>query len=229
LAGPFTEVVTTKLKLSNPTNERVVFKVKTTAPKQYCVRPNSGLIEPHKSQEVSVMLQPMDTVPVADRAKHKFMVQSLCVADNFIPEDLDATMRQADKTKLMDSKLKCLFIDNPGGAQPSPPSTSDKPSDSESSSVVTHMMDDVSVTPEENPHASKSQPTAGSTPSVSGRQNEMEADMQSSEMRVLQDKAKKLAEENKTLKVSLVLLMFLGVVATSKLIASMNWKEFYEL
>jgi hypothetical protein len=48
-------------------------------------------------------------------------------------------------------------------------------------------------------------------------------------MRVLQDKAKKLAEENKTLKVSLVLLMFLGVVATSKLIASMNWKEFYEL
>lgn len=51
--GPFTEVVTTKLTLRNPSNERVGFKVKTTAPKQYCVRPNSGVIQPHGDQEVS--------------------------------------------------------------------------------------------------------------------------------------------------------------------------------
>lgn len=51
--GPFTEVVTTTLKLGNPTNERVGFKVKTTAPKQYCVRPNSGIIDPHGEQVVS--------------------------------------------------------------------------------------------------------------------------------------------------------------------------------
>lgn len=45
-AGPFTDVVTTELKLSNPSEKRVCFKVKTTAPKRYCVRPNSGIIEP---------------------------------------------------------------------------------------------------------------------------------------------------------------------------------------
>ena len=45
-AGPFTEVVTADLKLSNPSKKRICFKVKTTAPKQYCVRPNNGLIEP---------------------------------------------------------------------------------------------------------------------------------------------------------------------------------------
>jgi len=44
--GPFTEVVTADLKLSNPSKKRICFKVKTTAPKQYCVRPNNGLIEP---------------------------------------------------------------------------------------------------------------------------------------------------------------------------------------
>ena len=44
--GPFTEVVTANLKLSNPSKKRICFKVKTTAPKQYCVRPNNGLIEP---------------------------------------------------------------------------------------------------------------------------------------------------------------------------------------
>ena len=51
--GPFTEVVTADLKLSNPSKKRICFKVKTTAPKQYCVRPNSGLIEPGTVTRVS--------------------------------------------------------------------------------------------------------------------------------------------------------------------------------
>ena len=51
--GPFTEVVTSQLKITNPTNERVCFKVKTTAPRQYCVRPNSGLLAPQESQTVA--------------------------------------------------------------------------------------------------------------------------------------------------------------------------------
>ena len=53
--GPFSSVVTTSLTLKNPTNEKIGFKVKTTAPKQYCVRPNSGIIPPHGEQIVSGM------------------------------------------------------------------------------------------------------------------------------------------------------------------------------
>ena len=34
------------LRLENPTDERMLFKVKTTAPKEYCVRPNSGELVP---------------------------------------------------------------------------------------------------------------------------------------------------------------------------------------
>lgn len=51
--GPFTDVVTSELNLRNPTNNTVIFKVKTTAPKQYCVRPNSGVIDPHKEQSIA--------------------------------------------------------------------------------------------------------------------------------------------------------------------------------
>lgn len=47
--GPFVDVVTAELKLSNPSRSRICFKVKTTAPKQYCVRPNNGLVEPGSS------------------------------------------------------------------------------------------------------------------------------------------------------------------------------------
>lgn len=51
--GPFTEVVTSQLRLSNPTDRQMCFKVKTTAPKQYCVRPNSGFIPANKSVSVA--------------------------------------------------------------------------------------------------------------------------------------------------------------------------------
>lgn len=52
-AGPFTEVVTTNLKLKNPSDRKVCFKVKTTAPRRYCVRPNSGMIESGATVTVS--------------------------------------------------------------------------------------------------------------------------------------------------------------------------------
>lgn len=52
-SGPFTDVVTTNLKLGNPTDRNVCFKVKTTAPRRYCVRPNSGIIDAGTSINVS--------------------------------------------------------------------------------------------------------------------------------------------------------------------------------
>ncbi|XP_054579775.1 vesicle-associated membrane protein-associated protein B/C isoform X2 [Eptesicus fuscus] len=79
--GPFTDVVTTNLKLGNPTDRNVCFKVKTTAPRRYCVRPNSGIIDAGAAINVSVMLQPFDYDP-NEKSKHKFMVQSM-----FAPTD----------------------------------------------------------------------------------------------------------------------------------------------
>ena len=53
ILGPFKDVVTTILKLQNPSDKKVCFKVKTTAPKRYCVRPNCGLIDPNESVNVA--------------------------------------------------------------------------------------------------------------------------------------------------------------------------------
>jgi hypothetical protein len=52
---PFTVEVSQTLRIKNPNHVPVAFKVKTTAPKQYCVRPNSGRIEPGKEVEVTGM------------------------------------------------------------------------------------------------------------------------------------------------------------------------------
>merc|ERR1711939_1097119 len=54
---PFNEERAVSLQLTNSTAESVAFKVKTTAPKQYCVRPNSGIIRPHDHVEVQVLVQ----------------------------------------------------------------------------------------------------------------------------------------------------------------------------
>ncbi|KAF7270804.1 VAMP-associated protein 33kDa [Rhynchophorus ferrugineus] len=105
--GPFTLPVTAYMKLSNPTDKNVMFKIKTTAPKRYCVRPNSGLLEPHKAIEIAICLQPFLYNP-AEKNKHKFMVQTV-----FAPESADTNLetlwKEISPDQLMDSKLKCVF------------------------------------------------------------------------------------------------------------------------
>ena len=44
ILGPFKDVVATTLTLINPTTKPVAFKVKTTAPRHYCVKPNCGIV-----------------------------------------------------------------------------------------------------------------------------------------------------------------------------------------
>ncbi|KAK7878030.1 hypothetical protein WMY93_031311 [Mugilogobius chulae] len=104
--GPFTDVVTTTLKLSNPSEKKVCFKVKTTAPRRYCVRPNSGVIEAGGSVNISVMLQPFDYDP-NEKNKHKFMVQTIFAPANIT--DMDLLWKEAKPDDLMDSKLRCVF------------------------------------------------------------------------------------------------------------------------
>lgn len=53
VTGPFTAPVTSYLKLKNPTNNKICFKIKTTAPKKYCVRPNCGTLNPKQKLDVA--------------------------------------------------------------------------------------------------------------------------------------------------------------------------------
>ncbi|XP_034551566.1 vesicle-associated membrane protein-associated protein B/C-like isoform X1 [Notolabrus celidotus] len=104
--GPFTDVVTATLKLTNPTDRNVCFKVKTTAPRRYCVRPNSGIIDAGGFINVSVMLQPFDYDP-NEKSKHKFMVQSMLAPFDMV--DMEGVWKEAKPEELMDSKLRCAF------------------------------------------------------------------------------------------------------------------------
>ena len=60
--GPFVAPVNQALRLTNRSDKRVGFKVKTTAPTRYCVRPNAGLLDPSESASVTSMQNFPNTV-----------------------------------------------------------------------------------------------------------------------------------------------------------------------
>lgn len=141
--GPLTQVVKRSLTITNQNSLPVAFKVKTTAPKVtltaivvwvyfswvhwvqlYCVRPNSGRVEPGESVEVSgkrvvaassiilnsfllssVMLQPLkEEPPLNSKCKDKFLVQS-----TFITPDKE-TMALHDLVSVISWFLVLLFL-----------------------------------------------------------------------------------------------------------------------
>ncbi|KAK1173719.1 vesicle-associated membrane protein-associated protein A-like [Acipenser oxyrinchus oxyrinchus] len=173
--GPFTDVVTTNLKLTNPSDRKVCFKVKTTAPRRYCVRPNSGMIEPGSFIIVSVMLQPFDYDP-NEKSKHKFMVQTIFASPHVT--DMEAVWKDAKPDDLMDSKLRCIF---------ELPSENDKVNDIESSKATPVL------------NASKQDGSSLPKPtSMSMDDTEMRKLME--ECKRLQSDVMKLSDENRQLK-----------------------------
>ncbi|XP_020329454.1 vesicle-associated membrane protein-associated protein A-like [Oncorhynchus kisutch] len=186
--GPFTEVITTNLKLKNPSDRRVCFKVKTTAPRRYCVRPNSGIIDAGATVTISVMLQPFDYDP-NEKSKHKFMVQSIFAPPN--ESELDAMWKDAKPDDLMDSKLRCVF---------DLPPENGRVNDAEGSTdVAAPVQNSSKAAPVQN--SSKDVPVAKTAAkTVSASMDDSEMKKLSEECRRLQADMGKLTEENRQLK-----------------------------
>lgn len=104
--GPFTQPVTSHMSLKNPADKKVAFKIKTTAPKKYCVRPNCGIVDPKSSIEIAICLQPFVFDP-NEKNKHKFMVQSMIVPEGEI--NIEQLWKDVSPDQLMDAKLRCTF------------------------------------------------------------------------------------------------------------------------
>lgn len=111
--GPFTDVITTKLRLSNPSERRVCFKIKSNVPRQYCVHPTIAVVLPHDHVDVNVMLQPVSggARPDADCA-HKFVVEAIFTPDGELTS-LERLWQQAKTADVMHSKLSCIFSEPP--------------------------------------------------------------------------------------------------------------------
>ncbi|KAL6278723.1 hypothetical protein ACE6H2_022324 [Prunus campanulata] len=107
--------------LTNMTNRHVAFKVKTTSPKKYCVRPNVGVILPKSTSEFSVTMQAPRAGPPDMECRDKFLIQSTIVSSGTTDEDITASMFAKDDGKYIEEKkLRVTLISPPNSPMLSP-------------------------------------------------------------------------------------------------------------
>ncbi|EGT51124.1 hypothetical protein CAEBREN_21557 [Caenorhabditis brenneri] len=107
--GPFTEVTKADLQLRNISSGSVCFKVRTTAPEQYSVQPNSGFLRPGEWKRLTVSLQPLKGTP-PEAGRHKFMIQS-CVPPPEYFVDREEIWEVVDPADITLDKLTVTFLD----------------------------------------------------------------------------------------------------------------------
>ncbi|KAM0261833.1 hypothetical protein ACHAQJ_002036 [Trichoderma viride] len=108
---PFTVEVSRILKIKNPSSSPLAFKVKTTAPKQYCVRPNAGRIEPGQDFDVTVLLQAMKADPPLDaKCRDKFLVQSAPITADKEFASIASVLETTDKAAIFDRKIRVNWL-----------------------------------------------------------------------------------------------------------------------
>ncbi|KAL6989578.1 hypothetical protein U1Q18_015331 [Sarracenia purpurea var. burkii] len=109
------------VRLVNKSNNHVAFKVKTTSPKKYCVRPNTGIIKPKSTCDFTVTMQAQKVAPPDMICKDKFLVQSTVVPAGTTDEDINPSMfAKVDGRYIEEDKLRVILISPPNSPVPSP-------------------------------------------------------------------------------------------------------------
>lgn len=98
------------INIHNPsTTDKLAFKVKTTTPKKYVVRPSSGVAEPNSTVPVQVIMQAQkDFPPDFQNCKDKFLVQTTYLAEG---EQVgqDTFKKEVRKEQMKEARLKVVL------------------------------------------------------------------------------------------------------------------------
>ncbi|KAI8067130.1 PapD-like protein [Gongronella butleri] len=113
---PLTKVSEETLVIENNHTEEMAFKVKTTAPKVYCVRPNAGTVPPGGHIKIQVMMQAHASEPPASqKCKDKFLIQAVPLNDDLRAHldgpDLWSHVDARYKDTMYQKKLRCAYVD----------------------------------------------------------------------------------------------------------------------
>uniref|UniRef100_A0A0E0KT87 MSP domain-containing protein n=1 Tax=Oryza punctata TaxID=4537 RepID=A0A0E0KT87_ORYPU len=111
--------ISCSMKLTNRTDDYIAFKVKTTSPKKYCVRPNSGIVPPRSTSDVIVTMQAQREAPADMQCKDKFLVQSVVVTEGTTTKDVTGEMFNKGSGNVVDErKLKVVYVQPPRPPSP---------------------------------------------------------------------------------------------------------------
>ncbi|PIN06485.1 VAMP-associated protein involved in inositol metabolism [Handroanthus impetiginosus] len=99
------------MQLTNKTDQFIAFKVKTTNPKKYSVRPNAGIVLPNSVCNVTVTMQAQKEAPPDMQCRDKFLVQSVIAPNGATNKDVTAEMFNREDGKFVDEfRLRVALI-----------------------------------------------------------------------------------------------------------------------
>ncbi|THU61285.1 hypothetical protein C4D60_Mb07t21690 [Musa balbisiana] len=99
------------MQLTNKTDNYVAFKVKTTSPKKYSVRPNMGIVQPRSAITITVTMQAQKEAPPDYQSKDKFLIQSVIANDGATTKDITAEMFNKAPDKVVEEfKLRVVYM-----------------------------------------------------------------------------------------------------------------------
>ncbi|XP_019462783.1 PREDICTED: vesicle-associated protein 1-2-like isoform X2 [Lupinus angustifolius] len=102
------------IQLRNKDHQYVAFKIKTTSPKKYCVRPNIGIIKPKDTRDFTVTMQAQKIAPPDLNCKDKFLIQCTIVPFGATEDDITSDMFAKDSGKYIEEKkLRVVLIAPP--------------------------------------------------------------------------------------------------------------------
>ncbi|GMH26643.1 hypothetical protein Nepgr_028486 [Nepenthes gracilis] len=105
--------ITCSLQLTNKTDKFVAFKVKTTNPKKYCVRPNIGIVLPRSTCDLIVTMQAQKEAPPDMQCRDKFLLQSVVASQGATTKDISDRHGHV----VEECKLRVIYV-----SPPQPPS-----------------------------------------------------------------------------------------------------------
>uniref|UniRef100_A0ACD5ZJW5 Uncharacterized protein n=2 Tax=Avena sativa TaxID=4498 RepID=A0ACD5ZJW5_AVESA len=108
------------LKVVNNSECHVAFKVKTTSPRKYFVRPNASVVQPWDSCTITITLQAQKEYPPEMQSKDKFLIQSTKVAASTDMDEIppDTFNKEGDKL-IEEMKLRVVYTLPSGSSEDS--------------------------------------------------------------------------------------------------------------
>ncbi|CAK8575120.1 unnamed protein product [Lathyrus sativus] len=100
------------LQLSNKSDNCVAFKVKTTNPKRYCVKPNHGVVLPRSTCDVIVIMQAQKETPSDMQCEDKFLIQNVVAKMGTTRKDITSEMfDKKPGSKVEECKLSVIYVE----------------------------------------------------------------------------------------------------------------------
>lgn len=205
--------ISCSLQLANKTENYVAFKVKTTNPKKYCVRPNTGVVQPRSTCDIIVTMQAQKEAPPDMQCKDKFLLQSVIAPQGTTTKDITPEMFSKEAGHVVEEcKLRVIYVSPPQPPSPVPEGSEEGGSPKGSLSDNGHLSGSESAVPSRAYADSQDRPTEAKALIAKLTEEKNAAMQQNNKLRQELDLLRREASKGQGGGVSFMFVILIGLI-----------------